>query len=176
MTVAPNRPGWLRRFAADIRGAAAAEMALVFPMIGLLMLNIVDFTFYTYNKMQVDLAAEQAVGVVRALCVTPSATNCSTTFAADMTTAAQETTLGNRVSLVSGSLLERYYCADTNGTLQPVDALQTTCASVVSGSVSKPGRYLAATVTFTHTPIFPGVTVVAFLTSPIQSTAWMRLQ
>lgn len=156
-------------------------MALVFPMVGFIMLNVVDLAVFTYSKMQVELAAEQAVGIARASCTDAaklSAGTCGTTYSTQITAAAQQTTLGTDVTL-SGTPAEKYYCADANGTLvlvaTPPSAPPANCSAVVSGSTAKPGSYISATTAFTYTPIFPGVSVVSYLTTSIQSTAWMRL-
>lgn len=173
------RPRWARRFLADTRAVAAAEMALVLPIVGFITLNIVDLATYMYSKMQVDLAAQQAVGTARSLCTNPSAANCGATYAANMRAAAQKTTLGTSVTLV-GTLAEKYYCANASGTLvlvaTPPTAPPATCASVLSGSTAKPGSYISTVSSYTYSPIFPGVSVASYLSSPVQSTAWMRLQ
>lgn len=170
---------WARRFLADTRAVAAGEMALVLPIVGFITLNIVDLATYMYSKMQVDLAAEQAAGAVRKLCLDTPASSCGTTYATQMTAAAQKTTLGNRVTLV-GTPTEKYYCADASGNLvlvaTPPTAPPATCTSVVSGSTAKPGSYIKAVSSYTYAPIFPGVSVASYLSTPVQSAAWMRLQ
>lgn len=168
-----------RLFLRDTRGTAAAEMALVFPIVGFIALNVVDLAVFTYSKMQVELAAQQAAGIARSLCTNPSGANCGTTYSAQISTAAQQTTLGGQVALV-GDPAEKYYCADTNGTLvlvaTPPSAPPATCSAVVSGSTARPGSYISVTTSFTYSPIFPGASVVSYLSTSIQSTAWMRLQ
>lgn len=172
----------LRRFLRNRSGTAAAEMALIFPVVGFITLNVVDFATFAYSKMQVDLAAEQAVGVARVKC-TDEATldegTCGTTFSAQIASAAQQTTLGADVTLV-GSPSESFYCADEAGVLTlvatPPSAPPDDCSGVVTGSTTAPGSYISATTSYTYTPIFPGVSIASYLSTAITSTAWMRLQ
>lgn len=166
----------------DRRASAATEMALVLPGIAFILLNVVDLGVYIYTRMQVDLAAQEAVGAARVLCDTaaklPATTNCGGTLSSTMTTAAQNTTLGSNVTL--GSASEAYYCADSSGTLVQVATANATppanCSTILSGSTSKPGDYISVTASYTFTPVFPGASVASLMPATIQRTAWMRLQ
>ncbi|MDR2857785.1 MAG: pilus assembly protein [Novosphingobium sp.] len=153
---------FLRAFLRDCRGAAAAEMALMFPMVGFIVFNVIDFATFAYSKMQVELAAQQAVGTARTLCTDPAA-DCYLTNKTAIDAAAQATTLGAKVTL-AGSPQQGWYCA-TGGAL----------TAVAQSDACKPGRYVHATTSFPYKPIFPGVSVASALTSPIKATAWMRL-
>ncbi len=174
----------LRSLFQDTRGAAAAEMAMILPAIAFIMLNVVDFSVYTYTKMQVDLAAHEAVGAARVLCDEseaakglPATTNC-TGVDTIMASAAQSTTLGSTVSIAS--TVEKYYCANSGGTLVEVALASATppadCSATVSGSTSAPGIYIQTTASKTYSPIFPGASVAALLPAAITRTAWMRLK
>lgn len=176
----------LRRLSRDCSGTAAVELALFLPAIAFIMLNVVDLSMYIYAKMQVDLAAHEAVGYVRATCDTatklpatyPDNTHCKSTLIADMTSAAQSTSLGTGVTVNTPT--EAYYCADAGGTLIQVAAISATppatCTGTVSGSTSAPGIYMQSTASYTFTPVFPGASVASALTSPITRTAWIRLK
>ncbi len=174
-----RHPGWLARFGIDTRASAAAEMAMIFPIVGFVTMNVVDLATYMYSKMQVDLAAQQAAGIVRSLCTNPAPANCGTTYLNQMKSAAQQTTHGTAVTVV-GSPTESYYCANTGGTLvlvaTPPATPPATCAATVSGSTSRPGSYIGVPTTFTYHATFPGFSVASYLSSTIQSTAWIRLQ
>lgn len=176
---ARHHAGWLRRFGIDTRAMAAAEMALIFPVVGFVTVNVVDLGTYMYSKMQVDLAAQQAAGTVRSLCTNPSPANCGSSYLTQMQSAAQQTTLGTAVNVV-GSPTESYYCADASGNLTlvatPPAAPPATCAGTVSGSTSRPGSYIGVPTTYTYHAVFPGFSVASYLSTPIQSTAWIRLQ
>lgn len=171
-------------FARESRGAAAAEMALVFPVIGLVVLNVVDFSVYAYGKMQLDLAAQQAIGLVRTVCDTPAelpatypANHCSATLSTQMTSAAQQTSLGTGVTL--GTMTEGYYCANASGVLVAAGTLSnpsTDCSATVTGSTAKPGLYARVAASYTYVPIFPGVSVMSHIPTNMQKTAWIRLK
>ena len=176
----------LRRLLRNRSGTAAAEMALIFPVVGFITLNVVDFATFAYSKMQVDLAAEQAVGFARATCIKEEneavleAGTCGTTYSAEIASAAQQTTLGTDVTLV-GTPGEKYYCANDSGELKETDEAPPTpppadCSGIVTGSTTAPGSYISATISYTYTPIFPGVSIASYLSTAITSTAWMRLQ
>lgn len=174
----------LRRLLKHQRGAASAELALILPGIAFVLLNVVDLSTYIFVRMQVDLAAHEAVGAARVLCDTsaelPATVNCGSSLSTTMTAAAQSTTLGNQVTIVPSSTVEKYYCANTSGTLVEVAAANATpptnCSATVTGSTSAPGIYIRTTVSKTFSPVFPGASVASLLTSPITRTAWMRLK
>ena len=167
----------LPRFLADRRGVAAAEMALVLPAVAFIVLNVADLGLYIFARMQVDLAAQAAVGAARVQCDTPAElpiSNCSG-LSTTMTNAAQTTSLGSAVTL--GTPTDAKYCANTSGELRaPIPANAATCSGVVTGSTSKPGDYIRVTASYTFAPIFPGASVASYLESSIQRTAWIRLQ
>ncbi len=165
----------------DSRASAAAEMALILPAVVFIFLNVADLSVYLYSKMQVDIAAQSAVGAARVLCDTdtklPATTKCAT-LTTTMQGAAQTTSLGTNVAL--GTPNEAYYCATASGALTQVAAVGATvpadCSATVSGSTARPGNYISVTATYPFTPIFPGATVASVLTSPITRTAWIRLK
>jgi Flp pilus assembly protein TadG len=176
----------LRQTFRDTGGAAAAEMALILPAIAFVLLNVVDLGSYIWHKMQVDLAAHEAVGAARVLCDESDAThalpatvagNC-TGYDTAMTAAAQTTSLGTGVTI--GSTTEAYYCANTDGELVHVAAVDGTvpddCDATVTGSTSKPGLYISTVASYSFSPVFPGASVASVLTTPITRTAWLRLQ
>lgn len=172
----------------ECQGVAAVEMALVLPILAFIVLNITDFAIYAYSRMQVDLAAQAAVGAARALCNTsaanrqlPAKQNCAGLDSA-IVAAAQTTSLGSSVSLTGTSgnhSTEGYYCADSSSALQLVAAYNATppatCAGTYAGSTVAPGDYISVTATYTYTPLFPGATVGSLLTPVIARNAWLGL-
>lgn len=163
-------------FARDTGGTAAAEMALILPIVAFITLNVVDVANFAYSKMQVDIAAQQAVGIVRVKCTNAATLNagtCGTTYASAMQSAAESTTLGANVTL-SGTPTEGLYCAQASGSL--VSTTAADCSGVVTGSTAKPGSYISATYSYAYSSIFPGASVASLISSPIQATAWMRLK
>lgn len=172
-----SRGGFLR----DTRAAAASEFALVLPLLAYVFLNVADLSMYIWSKMQVDIAAQAAVGAARAACdevaELPATTNCGT-LTATMLNAAQATSLGTQVTL--GIPTEAWYCSTTTGTLSEVApinaAVPADCSGTTAGSTVAPGDYISSTASLTFTPMFPGATIAAALPPTITSTAWMRLQ
>lgn len=172
----------LRAWLTDHNGTAAAEMALVFPIFSLVSLNVMDFGVYAFSRMQTELAAQAAVGKARNLCDTdaklPAVQNCGGTLSSSMTTAAQATSLGSNVTI--GTPTEGYYCANASGNLILVAAYNgappATCSATVTGSTAKPGDYISVTASYTYVPFAPGLTIMSYLSTSIQQTAWMRLK
>lgn len=175
----------LRQFLHDNRAAAAAEMALVLPAIAFIFLNVADLSIYMYTKMQVDLAAQEAVGAARVLCDTaaelPATTpgNCPT-LVDTMRSAAQSTSLGTGVTL--GTASEAWYCSTEGAAPRleiaaPItDPRPADCSAEVPGSTAKPGEYISVTASYAFAPIFPGASVAAVLPNIIEREAWMLLQ
>jgi Flp pilus assembly protein TadG len=173
-------------FLCDARGAAAAEFALVLPLLAYIFLNVADLSMYLWSKMQVDLAAQSAVGAARYTCDGTTATkalpatvgaNCSG-YAAAMLSAAQTTSLGANVTL--GTATEGWYCTTSAGALTLVAAKTATpptdCSATLAGSKVAPGDYISTTASLAFASMFPGATIAAALPSTITSTAWMRLK
>lgn len=181
----PGKPGFLR----DTRGAAASEFVLWLGLLIFPLLSAVDVGVYIFQKMQLEIAAQAAVQAAWSSCdegsKLPAVENCGD-LSGIITTAAQSTSLGSYVTVVAGSPVENYYCVDDLGDLLPVGTDGTigspptkptpfTCASVIGGSTTEPADYIRVTVSFDYTPVFPGVSVVSLLETPITRTAWMRL-
>lgn len=172
----------LRRFIKDTRGAAGAELALILPGIAFVFLNVIDLSAYIWTRMQVDLAAHEAVGAARVLCDTsaklPATTNCGASLGSTMTAAAQTTSLGSNVTIASTA--EAYYCANAAGDLVNVAAANgtppTDCSGTIAGSTSEPGLYISTVASYSFSPIFPHASVAAVLPASITRTAWLRLQ
>lgn len=167
----------------DHRAGAAAEMALILPGIAFILLNVTDLCLYVFSKMQVDLAAQEAVGAARTSCVDstklPATINCPN-LQSTMTTAAQAaSTFGTAVTLPS--TVEKYYCADGTGSLVEVATPPATppadCSSVyATTTASPPGDYIQVTASFNFRPVFPGASIAQLFPATITRTAWMRLQ
>lgn len=164
----------------DDRASAAAEMALILPAVAFILLNVVDFSVYVYTRMQVDLAAQEAVGVARTAsydsgCEAPvlSHANCSA-LEDQMEAAARSTSLGANVSI--GDTLEGRYCATSDGELEAVGDAAPDCSGTVSDSTAVPGYYISTTATYDFTPVFPGASVASALPGTITRTAFMRIQ
>jgi Flp pilus assembly protein TadG len=175
----------LRRLLRDRRGAAAAEVALWATALMVPVLSIADLTFYTYQKMQVELASQAGVGAAWRVCnissLMPATANCSGLSAA-VTTAIQSTSLGSNVT---ASISEGWYCVNgsnalvligTAGTIAtPLTATRPNCTSVGAPTVLA-GEYVRVTTSYTFTPPYTGLSMTSLLPSPITKVSWMRLR
>jgi len=173
-----------RRYLSEQSGAAAVEFALVLVLLTIPILNVVDVAVYSWDKMQLDNAAQVAVQAAWATCnnsgklpaTAGAPVNCPNMPAA-VTQAAQSTTLGAGVTVTATT--ENFYCVNTGtnvlvtvGTFP--NTKPATCIAVGSAS-DKPGDYVLITVSYTYAPVFSAVSIASQLTTPITRTAWMRL-
>ena len=194
------RSGLLKAIAGSVaglrssRGAAAAEFAILVPVLTLPMLSVVDLGYYAYQTMQVGNAALIGAEEARSICNSPTKLPATGTtcpgFQSYETTAIHSTSLGSNVSLVSGYPLEAYYCTLTSGAMQlvgtsgtfgspPTQPTPNTCDTVTNHSVANgiaPSDYIQVQVTYTYTSVFPNMTVVALLPTTITKISWSRLQ
>lgn len=174
--------GW--RFGADRRGAAAAEFAIVLVLLVIPIANVTDLGIFVYQRMELENAAQVAVQTAWATCTsavnlpaTPNSyANCPALPAA-VTTAVRSTSLGSAVTATSTT--EGYYCVNTTtNALVAVGTFPGTkpadCSSVGSASDTV-GDYIKITASYAYAPLFPAVSVVNLLGTPITRTAWMRL-
>lgn len=175
--------GFFRR---SEKGAAAAEMALLFTLLIPPLLNVVDIAVYAFRRMQVELAAEAGVQAVRARCSplqAPVTQLCTTGLVTAITSAVQSTSLGSSVGLQAGAPKEGYFCVNSSGSLQLVGSLgqigsppvQTTTDCSSYGSAASPADYVQVSVTYAYTHLFPAVSVAGLLPSPVTRTAWYRV-
>jgi Flp pilus assembly protein TadG len=164
---------------ADKGGTAAIEFGLFVGLLSFSLLNTVDVSVYLYQRMQVENATEMAAEAAFKACdlsSLPATTKCAGLTTA-ITNAVQSTSLGKKVTLQSGSPSEGYYCVDNNNALQYVSDVSTKPADCTAAGMPslKPSDYINISTTFTYKPLFSGVTIAGLLTTPVTSTAWMRL-
>jgi hypothetical protein len=187
-----NATSRLAVFLRSCHGAAAAELAILVPVLTLPLLNIVDLGYYAYQRMQVGNAALAGAEEARSFCNAGKVPATSTTacpgFSVDEAIAINSTSMGSNVALVSGYPLEGYYCTLTTGALQlvgttgtigsPPSGAPSDCSGVAGASApgAAPGDYIQVQVTYTYTSVFPGMTVAALLPGTITQTSWSRLQ
>jgi Flp pilus assembly protein TadG len=174
--------GRIKAIAADQRGVAAIEFGIFSVLLALALANVVDVTMYLYQRMQTENATEvaaQAAWKTCVLTVLPLTTDCST-LAASVTAvqnALGSTSLGTRVSLVSGSPTVGYYCVNASNALQYVSNISSKPADCTAAGTPalQPGYYIQVQTTFTYTPIFPGMSISSTFPTPINRTSLMRL-
>jgi Flp pilus assembly protein TadG len=172
----------IKAMSTDQRGVAAIEFGIFSVLLALALANVVDVTMYLYQRMQAENATEVAAQAAWKTCdltVLPVTTDCSS-LAASVTAvqnALGSTSLGTRVSLVSGSPSVGYYCVNSSNALQYVSDISSKPADcTVAGTPSlQPGYYIQVQTTFTYTPIFPGMSISSTFPTPINRTSLMRL-
>jgi hypothetical protein len=177
----------LRKFASGESASAAAETAIWATVIILPMLSAADVAFYTYRKMQVEMAAQAAAAAAWTTCDIAAkqpalvSGKCSGVVTA-MTTAAQSTSLGAAVTLQSGYPKEGYYCVSGGNALVLKgseivfnDSSLSTPNCGTGTDAMTPGDYIRVRVQYTFTPVFSGIPITALLPATIVKEAWMRM-
>jgi len=171
--------GRIRAIRADERGVAAIEFGLFVVFLALGLANVTDVSIYIHQRMQVEnatQAAAQAAWKTCDLAQLPATTNCPG-LANAVQNAIQSTSLGTRVSLVSGSPSEGYYCVNSSNALQYVSDVSSKPADCTAAGMSslQPGDYIQVQATFSYAPLFPRLSVASAFAAQINRTAIMRL-
>jgi Flp pilus assembly protein TadG len=169
----------LGRFGANAKGLVAIEFAITSTMLVYGLLNAVDLGYYIYRRMEVENAAEAGAQAALKSCdqnSLPATQNCSGLTGA-ITSAIQNTSLGQAVTLASGYPTEGYYCTNSSNVLQYVSSVSSkpaNCSAAGNASAS-PADYLQVQVTTTYQALF-GVSVMGALGwTSISTTSWMRM-
>lgn len=168
------------RLRGDACGLAAIEFAVIGGILAFALLNVVDLSVFYYDQTQVQYATEMGAQAVGANCTyqqLPVASNC-TNWTSYVTTAVQSTELGTSVSLQSGSPTEGYYCVNSTGALQFMNATSQAKPANCAGagmSGNTPGDWVKVQTTYSYVPIFGGASIAALLPATITGTAFMRL-
>ena len=166
----------------DRRGVSAIEFALFASFLSLALANVADVSIYIYQRMQVENATQVAAQAAWKACDLPQLPATLNSNCPGLATAIQNalasTSLGARVSLVTGSPSEGYYCVNSSNTLERVADITsqkpTDCTAAGMPSL-QPGDYIQVQTTFPYTPLFPGLSVSSTFPTPINRTAIMRL-
>jgi Flp pilus assembly protein TadG len=171
--------GRTRAIWADQRGVAAIEFGLFAIFLSLGLANVADVSIYIYQRMQAENATQVAAQAAWKACDLshlPATTNCPG-LATAVQNAIQSTSLGTRVSLISGSPSEGYYCVNSANALQYVSNVSSKPADCTAAGMPslQPGDYIQVQTTFAYAPLFPGLSVASTFATPINKTAIMRL-
>jgi Flp pilus assembly protein TadG len=193
-----ERARGVSQFSAETSGAAAVEFVIWLTILIVPLLSAVDVALYAFQRMQVQLAAQAGVQYVFHNCDpnkggVPAfdSTKCSNLTLANITKAAQSTSLGSDVSLAAsggvGAVQEGYACTKANNTLIWVGTVSTaigtaptkptpfTCVAAINPSTASPGDYVAVSVSYAYAPAFSPLSIGSVLTTPITETAFMRI-
>lgn len=174
-----------RSFLRDCRGAIAAETALVSGFLVVLIAQVLDFGWFAYCSVQVRMAAQAAAAESAVVCtqdfMLPATVNCGSGLKSKMQTAANEVSIGGAITIADADLKEAYYCPDpdSNNALVKVgevtdDPKPADCTAVGSPK-DTPGDFVHVTVTYTFTPLFPGLSAISYSGNTMKSEGWMRV-
>ena len=171
--------GRIRALWADQHGVAAIEFGLFAIFLSLALANVADVSIYIYQRMQAENATQAAAQAAWKTCDLshlPATTNCPGLTNA-VQNAVQSTSLGTRVSLISGSPSEGYYCVNSSNALQYVSDVSSKPADCTAAGMPslQPGDYIQVRTTFSYAPLFPNLSVASTFATPINRTAIMRL-
>src|SRR5260370_14506787 len=171
--------GRARKIWTDQRGVAAIEFGFFSIFLSLALVNVADVSIYIYQRMQAENATQVAVQAAWKACDLshlPATTNCAGLTTA-INNALASTSLGTRITQVSGSPSEGYYCVNSSNVLQYVGDVSSKPADCSAAGMPslQPGDYIQVQTTFTYAPLFPGLSVASTFATPINRTAIMRL-
>jgi Flp pilus assembly protein TadG len=163
----------------DQRGVAAIEFGFFAIFLAAALANVTDVSIYIYQRMQVENATQIAAQAAWKACDVPqlpATVNCPG-LATALANALKSTSLGTRVSMMSGSPSEGYYCVNSLNALQWVSDVTSKPADCTAAGMPslQPGDYIQVQATFTYVPLFPGFSVASAFATPINRTAFMRL-
>jgi Flp pilus assembly protein TadG len=173
----------LSSLGADKRGAAVIELALVAPVLGLLVIGIVDISNAFSRKLALEQGAQRAI---ERIMQTTADTTVEATLKTEIVcqvngTNADGTCKSSPITTSNVTVTYRLECTDSGGAITTqtdtdADTFDTyTCAS---GTVTE-ARYIEANVTDKYTPLFP-IHFSAFNTSDgtyhLSATAGMRTE
>ena len=163
----------------DQRGVAAIEFGFFGIFLAAALANVTDVSIYVYQRMQVENATQVAAQAAWKACdlpQLPATVNCPG-LATAVANALKSTSLGTRVSLISGSPTEGYYCVSSSNSLQYVSDVSSKPADCTAAGMPslRPGDYILVQTTFSYAPLFPGLSVASLFPTPINRTAFMRL-
>jgi Flp pilus assembly pilin Flp len=169
----------LRSLRRDDSGVAAIEFAIIAGFLTFAMINVSDVSIYLYKRMQVENAA--LMGTMSALKACdpahlPVAVACPELTDA-VTVAIQSTSLGSAVTLSGGAAVEDYYCLNASNALQYVSSMSAKPANcgAVGMSALQPLEYLKVTVSYSYSPLFPGISVAGLFGTPITRSSMVRM-
>ena len=170
----------VRALRADQYGVSAIEFAFFAGLLAFAMLNVADIAIYVYKRMQVENATEmgaQAANVCN-IYQLPATLNCGTNLTTAVSDALQSTSLGTQVSLQSGYPSEGWYCMNSGSSLTEVAAVSSNKGSTrpKCSDGTPAADYISIRTTYSYAPLFPNLTVASAFSTPITSSAMMRLE
>jgi Flp pilus assembly protein TadG len=171
------------RIAADDRGAAIIEMALVAPVLALFVIGITDMSNAYTRKLALEQGAQRAVEKIMQTTEDSTVENTLTTEAVCQVNGVNTngTCKTTPINASNVTVTWRLECTDSSGA---ISTQSTTSSSTFDDMTCAPGttkeaRYVQVAVTDKYTPLFP-VHFSSFTNSDgtyhISATAGMRTQ
>jgi Flp pilus assembly protein TadG len=169
----------LSSFWRDRSAVAAIEFSVIAITLCIALLNVADIAIYTYQRMQLENAAQMGVQAASKACdqsQIPAVTNCPGLTTA-VTAAIHSTSLGDSVVLSAGYPTEGYYCINAKGALQYVSAVSSKPANCAAAGMPllSPGDYVVVEVSYVYTPLFGGLSVGGLFPTDVIRSAFGRL-
>lgn len=164
--------------AADTRGVAALELALILPFMILLLMGVFDFASVAYDTMQVNAAAYAGAHAAVAAVQPGGSGSCTpsviTSAEAAATSLTNLTTSSTKLSGVSSSAPACGVEAEVVTTTNNGSTSSTLTPCTGTGCTATPGYYAVAYAQATYTPLLSWSALV--LPKSISATAVVRYQ
>ena len=149
----------LPRLRADQRGAAVIELALVAPILGLMVIGIVDMSNAFSRKLALEQGAQRAV---ERIMQTTASDTVENTVKAEVVcqvdgTNTDGTCKTSPITTSNVTVTYRLECTDPGGSIYTQTSTDSTTFdgyTCASGTVSE-ARYIEVLVNDTYTPLFP---------------------
>lgn len=173
----------IKRIAADVRGAAVIEMALVAPVLALTVIGIVDMSNAYSRKLALEQGAQRAIEKIMQTTETSTVQTTLTTEAVCQVNGmnADGTCKTSPITAANVTVSYRLECKDSTGAIvsTSVSTDSTAFDALFCDPSQKEQRYLQVRLTDTYFPLFP-IHFLSFDSGsngyPVSATAGMRTQ
>ena len=173
----------LHRLAADVRGAAVIEMAMVAPVLALTVIGIVDMSNAYSRKLALEQGAQRAIEKIMQTTETSTVQTTLTTEAVCQVNGmnADGTCKTSPITAANVTVTYRLECKDASGAIVSTSTSTDSTAfdALFCDPSQKEQRYLEVRLTDTYQPLFP-LHFLSFNSGqggyPISATAGMRTQ
>jgi Flp pilus assembly protein TadG len=147
------------RLAADARGAAIIELALVAPILGLMVVGIVDLSNAFSHKLALEQGAQRAIEKIMQTTGTTTVEDTVKTEAVCQVNGLNSDGTCKSSPIASGNVTVTYRleCTASGGAITTQTSADSTTFDAFtcdSGTLSE-ARYIEVAVTDTYTPMFP---------------------
>jgi Flp pilus assembly protein TadG len=149
----------LQKLAADLRGAAVIELALIAPILGLMIVGIVDLSNAFSKKLGLEQGAQRAIEKIMQTTASDTVEGTLKTEAVCQVngTNPDGTCQTSPITTANVTVTYRLECTAAGGaitTQTSTDAPTFDAFTCAAGTLSE-ARYIQIAVTDTYTPMFP---------------------